>query len=173
MISKPIDPAVGQLSRWMVKTPDEVKVVTEYTKDLTVWTKKDAKVQHIIGNTLPNSLFICLINTNSAAEYFMTLNTLFKQCSIVVGAEMHHQLGKLKLKEGGDTHMHIDKIIAAQEELASIRWPVSNDDLFNIIYASLSPSYNSGLASLSSTMCLQQKTITPNDLMDIVLEEYD
>ena len=50
---------------------------------------------------------------------------------------------------------------------------MSDDDLFNIIYALLPHSYNPGLASLSSTMHLQQKTITPDDLMDIVLEEYD
>ena len=172
-IPKPIDPAVGQLSGWMAKTLDEVKAVAEYTKDLTVWTEKDAKVQHIITNTLPNSLFIRLINKNSTAEYFMTLSTLFKQHSIVVGTEMCHQLDKLKLKEGGDACAHIDKIIATWKELASIGWPVSDDDLFNIIYVLLPHSYNPGLASLSSTMHLQQKTITPDNLMDIVLEEYN
>ena len=102
MIPKPIDPAVRQLSRWMVKILDEVKAVTEYSKDLTVWTKKDTKVQHIIANTLPNSLFIHLVNKNSAAKYFTTLSALFEQHSIVVGAEMCCQLGELKLKEGGD-----------------------------------------------------------------------
>jgi hypothetical protein len=148
-------------------------VVAEYTKNLTMWIEKDAKVQHMIANTLPNSLFIRLINKKSAFKYFTTLSALFEQRSIMVGTEMHRQLGKLKLKEGGVTRAHIDKIIASCEELASIGRPVSDNDLFNIIYASLPRSYNPGLASLSSIMRLQQKTITPDDLMDIVLEEYD
>ena len=60
-----------------------------------------------------------------------------------------------------------------REELASIGRPVSDDDLFNIVYASLPRSYNPGLASLSATMHLQKKTISPDELMDIVIEEYD
>ena len=60
-----------------------------------------------------------------------------------------------------------------REELASIRHPVSDNDLFNIVYVSLPRSYNPGLASLSATMHLQKKTISPDELMDIVIEEYD
>ena len=119
-MTKPIDPATGQSPGWTVTTPDEVKEVTEYVKNLAVWVEKDAKVQHIITNTLPNSLFICITNKKSAHEYFDTLSTLFKQRSVVVGAELQWQLGELKLKEGGDTCAHIDKIIVLCEELASI-----------------------------------------------------
>ena len=56
-MTKPIDPATGQSPGWTVTTPDEVKEVTEYVKNLAVWVEKDAKVWHIIANTLPNSLF--------------------------------------------------------------------------------------------------------------------
>ena len=38
----------------------------------------------------------------------------------MIGAEMHCQLGELKLKDGGDECVHIDRIIALYEELASI-----------------------------------------------------
>ncbi|KAF8546801.1 hypothetical protein OG21DRAFT_1395361, partial [Imleria badia] len=72
----------------------------------------------------------------------------------------------------GDARAHIDKIIALREDLASIGRAVSDEDLFNIVYASLPRSYNPDLAALSSTMRLQAKTITSDDLMDVVLEEY-
>ena len=78
------------------------------------------KVQHMITNTLPNSLFVHLVNKNSACEYFTTLCSLFEKRSLVVGAEMRRQLGELKLKEGGDTCVHIDKIVGLHEDLASI-----------------------------------------------------
>ena len=48
-----------------------------------------------------------------------------------------------------------------------------DDDLFNIVYASLLRSYNPRLASLSATMRLQKKTISPDELLDIVIEEYN
>ena len=119
-MTKPIDPATGQSPGWMVTTPDKVKEVTEYVKNLAVWVEKDAKVRHIIANTLPNSLFIRITNKKSAHEYFDTLSTLFEQHSVVVGAELRRQLGELKLKEGGDACTHIDKIIVLREELALI-----------------------------------------------------
>ena len=59
------------------------------------------------------------------------------------------------------------------EDLASIGRPVTDEDLFNIVYVSLSRSYNPGLAALSSMMCLQDMSITSDNLMHIVLEEYD
>ena len=41
---KPTDPATGQPAGWMASTPDEIKLVTEYEKDLATWTEKDTKV---------------------------------------------------------------------------------------------------------------------------------
>ena len=125
----------GQLARWTAFTPDEIKLVAEYEKDLAwaTWTEKDMKVQHMIANTLPNSLFIHLVNKDSAHEYYTTLCHLFKKHSLVVGAELRRQLGELKLKEGGDARAHIEKIIALHEDLASIRHPVTDKDLFNIM----------------------------------------
>ena len=94
---------------------------------------------------------------------------MFSDCC----AELCRQLGELKLKEGGNACAHIEKIIALREDLASIRHPVTDEDLFNIVYASLPRSYSPGLAALSSMMCLQGSMITSDNLMDIVLEEYD
>ena len=127
----------------------------------------------MITNTLTNSLFVHLVNKNSTREYFTTLCGLFEKRSLVVGAEMRRQLGDLKLKEGGDAHMHIDKIVVLREDLASIGRPVTDEDLFNIIYALLPCLYNSGLAALSSMMRLQGMSITSDNLMGIILEEYD
>ena len=86
---------------------------------------------------------------------------------------MCRQLGELKLKDGGDTCVHIEKIIVLHKELASIGQPISDEDLFKIIYVSLPCSYNPSLAALSSTMHLYNKSVTSNNLIDIVLEEYD
>ena len=44
MMTKPIDPATGQSPEWTMTTPDEVKKVTEYVKNLAVWIEKDMKV---------------------------------------------------------------------------------------------------------------------------------
>jgi len=42
--AKPIDPVTGKSVGWTAMTPDEVKAVVEYKKDLAVWTEKDTKM---------------------------------------------------------------------------------------------------------------------------------
>ena len=74
--------------RWTVTTPDKIQAVADYPKSLATWSEKDAKVQHIIVNMLPNTLFIRLVNKKSAFEYLDMLSALFEQQSIVVGAEL-------------------------------------------------------------------------------------
>ena len=107
------------------------------------------KVCHMMVNTLPNTIFIHLVGKDSAHAYYTTLCTLFEKQSLMVGAEMRHQLGELKLKDGRDAHAHIEKIIMLHEDLASVRQPVWDDDLFNIIYVSLPHSYNPSLAAVT------------------------
>lgn len=131
---KPIDPAAGNSPGWTATTSEEIQSVEDYEKSLATWTEKDTKVRHMIANTLPNTLFIRLVGKDSAHGYFSTLQGLFEKRSLVVGGA------------------HIDRIIALREELASIGRPVLDDDLFNIVYASLPRSYNPGLAALSSMM---------------------
>ena len=151
----------------------EYKLVADYEKDLATWDEKDMKMQHMIMNTLPNSTFIHLMNKTSAHEYFTTFYTLFEKQSLVVGAKMQCQLGELKLKEGGDACTHIEKVIMLCKDLATIGCLVPDKDLFNITYAPLPCSYNPGLAALSSMIQLQNTSVMSDDLMDIVLEEYD
>ncbi|KAJ8579772.1 hypothetical protein M405DRAFT_754108, partial [Rhizopogon salebrosus TDB-379] len=79
----------------------------------------------------------------------------------------------MKLKDGGDAREHIDKIVMLREELASAGKPISDEDLFNIVFASLPRSYNGILTSISTSIELYLHTVTCDDLMRIILNEYD
>ncbi|KAF8545670.1 hypothetical protein OG21DRAFT_1492064 [Imleria badia] len=114
----------------------------------------------MIVTTLSNIIFVHLVGKNSGHEYLTTLCSPFEKQSLVVSTKMCCRLGELKLKNGGDAHVHIDKIIALHEDLSSIGQVVLDEHLFNIIYVLLPYSYNSSLAALSSTMQLQSKTIS-------------
>ncbi|KAF8517015.1 hypothetical protein BU17DRAFT_50316, partial [Hysterangium stoloniferum] len=50
---------------------------------------------------------------------------------------------------------------------------ISNDDMFNIIFTSLPRTYNTILSSLSMNMKLNNKVISPDILMSLILDEYD
>ena len=87
--------AVGKAAGWTLSLPAEVKSVSDYETALETWCEKDSKVHHIMVNTLPNPLLMCLINKDSAHEYFTALSTLFEQCSLVASSELQHQLVEL------------------------------------------------------------------------------
>jgi len=80
---------------------------------------------------------------------------------------------ELNTVEGGDAHEHIDKIIMLREELTSAGRPISDEDLFNILFASLPWSYNGILTSISTSIELHQQTITCDDLIRLTLNEHD
>ncbi|KIK18400.1 hypothetical protein PISMIDRAFT_33339, partial [Pisolithus microcarpus 441] len=100
---------------------------------------------------IPDSLFIKLLNKSSAMEYYDALKAQFEQCSLIVGVELRQQLGELKLKEGGDAHTHIEKIMETTI-------PTSTFDYATLIYPNTNPNtitklYDSGASQHMSPFC--------------------
>ena len=90
MKTMPVHLAVEKAARWTLSSPAEVKSVSDYKTALETWCEKDSKVHHIMVNTLPNFLLMCLVNKTSAHEYFTALLTLFEQWLLVASSELWH-----------------------------------------------------------------------------------
>jgi hypothetical protein len=139
---KPKNPADGKPDGWSPSTADELKEMKTYEKEIKEWRIGDTIVKQQIAVVIPNNLFAKLLSKSTAKEYYDTLKGLFEQRSLAVAVELRRKLGELKLKDGGDAREHIDKIVMLREELASAGKPISDEDLFNITFASLPRSYN-------------------------------
>jgi hypothetical protein len=85
------------------------------------------------------------------------LKAQFEHSSLVVGVELRRQLGEMKLKESGDARVHIEMMMRIREELASMGKPVADEDLFNMIFASLPRSDNGILTTVTTSIKLHQK----------------
>jgi len=132
----PSDPAIGKSPAWIPTTPAEQKEVEDYEKDLAEWIEKDAVVRQQIAVTIPNSLFIHLISKSTAKEYYDVLKGQFEQRSLVVSVEL-------------------EKMISIREDLASMGRPVTDEDMFNMIFVSL------------------PRSISATTLISLILDEYD
>lgn len=84
----PIDPALGKSPAWVPTTLDEVNAVKAYKKALAEWTKEDGIAKHTIAMTLPNPLFMHILQHNTTKGYFDTLKAMFKQHLAVVGVNL-------------------------------------------------------------------------------------
>ena len=107
---------------------------TAYETAIKKWNDDDVIVRQQIAVLIPDSLFIQLLSLHTAKEFFNVLNGQFGTRSLAVTVELRHQLGELKLKEGGDAHAHIDALRKLREELASTGDPISDKDFFNITF---------------------------------------
>lgn len=96
-------------------------------------------------------LFMHVRHTSTAEEYFDILKGMFETCSPAIGVELRCQLNELKLKDNGDACAHINKAIALCEELALLRSPILEQELFNTFLTSLPQVYNNVVSSISST----------------------
>ncbi|KAG2339931.1 hypothetical protein BDR05DRAFT_834214, partial [Suillus weaverae] len=143
-----------------------------YETAIKKWDKNNVIVRQQIAVLVPDTLFIQLLSLTSAKDFFDTLKNQFENRSLAITMELHHQLGKLKLKEGGDAQAHYT-LRKLREELASAGDPVPDKDFFNITFVSLPRSYNNILSAVSTSIQLHQKTPTMHKLMNLVINEYN
>ena len=169
----PTNPADGRSPAWIPTTAEEQQEVDDYKKASEDWDEKDSAVKHYISSSIPDSLYIHLNLKSTVAEYFAALHELFENQSVAVSIEKQRQLSELKLKDGGDACMHIDKMMTLREELACMGEPVSNKDYFNMVFSSLPTSYNPILTSISMNMRLLNHQLMSHQLISQVLNEYN
>ncbi|KAG2344882.1 hypothetical protein BDR05DRAFT_881651 [Suillus weaverae] len=87
-VSKPMNPADGKSTGWLPSSPDEIKAVQTYEKELAEWLEKDDVVKQQIAVMLPDSLFVKLLSKPTAKDYYDTLKAQFEQWSLVVSVEL-------------------------------------------------------------------------------------
>ena len=100
------------------------------------------------------------------------LRELFEDRSVAISVKKRQQLGKVKLRDGGDARAHINKMLTFREELACMGKPVSDEDYFNMVFMSLPSSYNPILTSMSTNMRLLNCQLTSQQLISQVLDKY-
>ncbi|KIJ16198.1 hypothetical protein PAXINDRAFT_76263 [Paxillus involutus ATCC 200175] len=97
-----------------------------------------------------------LILKSNAHKYYKTLKYQFQDHLLVVSIELRYQLRAMKLKDGNDARAHFEKMISICEDLTSMGEPISDKDIFNVVFTSLPHSYNPILSSVSSSMKLNK-----------------
>ncbi|KAN0081298.1 hypothetical protein V8E55_008922, partial [Tylopilus felleus] len=118
MVPTPMNPAYQHSPAWISITVAELQEVADYEKACENWDEKDCTVKHYISFSITDSLYIHLTSKTTGTEYYQALCKLFENRSIAISIEKRHQLGELKLKDGGDARAHIDKMTMLHKELA-------------------------------------------------------
>src|SRR5882757_2349448 len=86
---------------------------------------------------------------------------------------MRRRLHDMRCEEGEDAKTHLSKMLQLRESLAGMGALIDEKDFYAIILGSLPETYRPLLSSINATARINQKIITPYELINLITEEYE
>ncbi len=152
-------------------SPDPAMV--QYKADLADWNKGEASVKQLIASTIPDSLFMKIRDQPTARDVWKKIAEAFEKKSRMVVIDLRRRLQDTSCEETEDVRAHLTKLMEMREDLAAMGQPPSDDDFYAIIIGSMPNSYESYFSALSATSRATGIILSPDDLMDGLIDEYD
>jgi transposase InsO family protein len=170
---QPPDP-VAKKSRDEKKLSDEEKVLDkEYQRELKEWRQSEAVAKQQIASSIPDSLFMKIRAKGTAYEIWKDLENHFQNRSRMVSVDLRRRIQDLRCAEKGDVVGHFATLRTMREDLAAMGQPLNENDFYAIILGSLPTSYDPYISAVNATSSVLGKTISADDLMLTVTEEYE
>ena len=154
-------------------TEEEKVEVDKYNKDLHEWTTNQAIVWQQIVSMVPDLVFLKSRGKKTVKEAWDLLKCDYEKRSRMFMVDLKRRIQDQKCAEGGDIRTHFYSIRNMVEELAMLRDELSEDDHVAILLGSLPRSYSAYLSTISATLSIMNKKLTPEALMLSVINEFD
>lgn len=151
-------------------TMEEVSQVDKYTKDVNQYLLEQAIVLQQIASTIPDSLYLKIKGKTTVKEAWEVLTGDFEKRSRMITIELRRKLHDVRCAETGNVRVHFDNVQTMREELGT---SLSEQDFFAIILGSLPKSYDQFISAVIATASVLEQELNPDDLMQIVVYEYD
>ena len=91
----------------------------------------------------------------------------------MVAVDLRRKLQDEQCGESGDVRAHFDKLSDMFERLSSMGMTLTDDEYATILLGSLPGSYDPIITSMTTTMALEKREISPETIMHIAIDEYD
>ena len=170
---EPTDP-VSKKSREENKLTDaEKELEKEWKKELKEWKQGEAVAKQQIASSIPDSLFMKIRAKATAFEIWKELEGHFQNRSRMVSVDLRRRIQDLRCAEKGDMIAHFASLRTMREDLAAMGQPINENDFYAIILGSLPASFDPYISAVNATSSVLGKTISTDDLMLTVTEEYE
>jgi hypothetical protein len=165
---------VAPKSREEKKLTDAEKVLEkEWKRELKEWKQNEAVAKQQIASSIPDSLFMKIRAKGTAYEIWKDLEGHFQNRSRMVSVDLRRRIQELRCAEKGDMISHFATLRTMREDLAAMGQPLNENDFYAIILGSLPGSYDPYISAVNATSSVLGKTISADDLMLTVTEEYE
>ena len=170
---EPTDPVPKESREAATLSDKEKELDKEWKKELKEWKQSEAIAKQQITSSIPDSLFMKIRTKGTAHEIWKELENHFQNRSRVVSVDLQRRIQELRCAEKGDMLSHFATLQTMREDLAAMGQLLSENDFYAIILGSLPASYDPYISAVNATSSVQGKTISADNLMLTVTEEYE
>ena len=170
---EPADPVPRTSREAKTLSDTEKELDKEWKKEIKEWKQSEAIAKQQIASSIPDSLFMKIRAKGTAYEIWKELENHFQNRSRMVSVDLRRRIQDLRCAEKGDMLSHFATLRTMREDLAAMGQPLGENDFYAIILGSLPASYDPYISAVNATSSVLGKTISADDLMLTVTEEYE
>nr|GAT43935.1 polyprotein [Mycena chlorophos] len=137
------------------------------------WTAGQAMIKQAIASTIPDALFLRVMNATSAGEMWEKVTNEFEKKSKMVTVDLRRKLQDMRCAENGDVRAHLSAMQTLRTDLVGMSADPGNDNFIAIVMGSLPISYDPYLAALTATATVSNTILSPDDVIQALSQEYD
>jgi hypothetical protein len=154
-------------------TAQQLVLENEWKKEMKDWKQGEAIVKQQIAGTIPDSLFMKIRSKTTASEIWTELGNEFQKKSRMVSVDLRRRLQEERCDERGDIRTHFTRLRTMREDLAAMGQQPTEDDFYAIILGSLPSSFDPYISAVSATSSVLGTTLSADELMLTVTDEYE
>jgi hypothetical protein len=119
-ITEPVDPIPEEdrNKKPLALTEEQVKLDSDWKKDLKEWRQAEAIAKQQIASSIPDSLFMKVRVKGTAYEIWTELGKHFEKRSRMVSIDLRRRLQELRCADKGDIVEHFAAMRTMREDLA-------------------------------------------------------
>jgi gag-polypeptide of LTR copia-type len=137
------------------------------------WAKDQAKASWLMDATIPDTVFHKIKATVNVKEVWDQLKMEFEGKSRSTMVDLGRKFQTTRCGEDEDVRAHFAKLAYLREQLIALGRAVGDDEYAAVLMGSLPPSYDSPIDSLTSSCDVNDKDVTPKDVIRVATRDYD
>ena len=170
--TEPADPLSEETRRTKLSEED-VKLDTEWKKELKEWKTGEAVAKQQIASTIPDSLFLKIRAKGTAYNIWKALEDHFQKRSQMVAIDLRRRIQNQHCGDKDDVVAHFATLRTMREDLAAMGQKLEDTDFYAIVMGSLPSSYDPYISAVNATLSVLERTLSADDLMLTVTEQYE
>jgi hypothetical protein len=137
------------------------------------WTKQENQIKQVLCSTLPDTAFNRIKNSTTIKDAWDTLKRVYEDRSKALVADIIRRFRNKRCEEAKSVRTHFESLADLREQLVAMGKAVGDEDYTDTLLASLPPSYDSAVSSISASAHLSTVTLTAEIFEQLIIDEFE